>query len=321
MSRGARRVGPRHPRTSWFPGHALSRGYIRMRGSAVASPDGRTRDPSPPRRDQPPAGLLDHRPRRFFGTGSRTFPGQGLAVRRRRNVDHREATEPDRRALVASASISCTPGNASAKLKNVVPPRSKGSAKALGWAGAADQASRDQPESITGPAEAPTQDIVTNAPQDLPAPDDCFQGAYKRTDGTRTAALRQCEDEVNGAPRGPDGRFLPNQNRSPKTPADGTHGNARASTRPTVFYRLWKVGDDSDYFLKRGITSELVPTRRCNKKGFWDDKRMEIVAGGSRSDMTDAETFFVSRWPGPDNDEKHRGSLPPFSPGPFDGRD
>jgi RHS repeat-associated protein len=94
--------------------------------------------------------------------------------------------------LAGSASISCAPGNAPAKPKNAVARRITGPSKATGPAGSAEQVGRDLPPSTTGPTEAPIQDTVTNAPQDLPAPDDCFQGAYKRTDGTRTAAIWQC---------------------------------------------------------------------------------------------------------------------------------
>jgi hypothetical protein len=122
---------------------------------------------------------------------------------------------------------------------------------------------------------------------------------------------------VNGALRGPGGKFAKNPATPPKPPSSGVHGNSLNSSRPTVLYMLTdaKTGD----FLKWGITSEPNPMDRYTKK-FLKGKNLEIIARGTRRDMEKAERFLTSRWPGPLNKEKHAGTLPAFSPGPLDGR-
>ncbi|MEV0489525.1 DNRLRE domain-containing protein [Streptomyces atratus] len=118
----------------------------------------------------------------------------------------------------------------------------------------------------------------------------------------------------NGALRGPGGQFTPNPATPPKPAASGTHGNSLNSSRPTTLYQLVdsKTGDH----LKWGITSEANPMARYSGK-FMRGKRMDIIATGTRRDMTAHERFLTSRWPGPLNKESWAGSLPSFSPGPF----
>ncbi|MFF3290685.1 DNRLRE domain-containing protein [Streptomyces sp. NPDC003023] len=119
----------------------------------------------------------------------------------------------------------------------------------------------------------------------------------------------------NGALRGPGGQFAPNPATPPKPPASGTHGNSLNNPNPTTLYQLVdaKTGDH----LKWGITSEANPMSRYTSK-FMRGKRMDIIATGNRKDMTAHERFLTSRWPGPLNKESWAGSLPAFSPGPFD---
>jgi RHS repeat-associated protein len=122
---------------------------------------------------------------------------------------------------------------------------------------------------------------------------------------------------TNGALRGTDGKFAKNPNTPPKPPSSGTHGNSLNSPVPNVLYQVTDA--QTGAHLKWGITGEVNPMSRYSK-AFLKGKNFEVIARGTRRDMEYAERFLTSRWPGPLNFERHRGTIPPFSPGPLDGR-
>ncbi|MFY9888590.1 MAG: hypothetical protein WAK71_09800 [Streptosporangiaceae bacterium] len=80
------------------------------------------------------------------------------------------------------------------------------------------------------------------------------------------------------------------------------HGNSRMSTRTTYLYRL---SDDEGNYLKTGITSN--PAGRYTQS-FLEDKSMDILTSGSRSEMLNLERFIVEFDPGPLNFEPWAGA-------------
>lgn len=76
--------------------------------------------------------------------------------------------------------------------------------------------------------------------------------------------------------------------------------------------------DGSSSWTGAPLTEDMVRSRYS--KAFLKGKNLEVIARGTRRDMEYAERFLTSRWPGPLNFERHAGAIPPFSPGPLDGR-
>ncbi len=108
---------------------------------------------------------------------------------------------PDEYGLAASASTSCTAGNAPPKPNLKTKSRTKDPAAPTGPTGDAPKSPEPQPDPVPTPNEDPNGEVPTLAPQGLPSPDDCFQGAYQRTDGTRTGGMWLCDgsDDEGGA--------------------------------------------------------------------------------------------------------------------------
>lgn len=95
--------------------------------------------------------------------------------------------------LAAGKTASCVSGNAPEKPKQKAKGRSKGPVKATGATGNADRAPGQQAQQNIAPGEDPSADASSISSQPLPSEDDCFQGAYQRTDGSRSGGMWVCD--------------------------------------------------------------------------------------------------------------------------------
>lgn len=90
----------------------------------------------------------------------------------------------------------------------------------------------------------------------------------------------------NGAMRDPrTGQFAPD--RVPEAPSSGVHGNSRNSEATTSLYQLY---DADGNYLKTGVTAN--PAGRYSGT-FMEDKFMDVINTGSRSNMLDLERRIV----------------------------
>lgn len=105
----------------------------------------------------------------------------------------------------------------------------------------------------------------------------------------------------NGAMRDPrTGQFAPD--RVPEAPSSGVHGNSRNSEATTSLYQLY---DADGNYLKTGVTAN--PAGRYSGT-FMEDKFVDVINTGSRSNMLDLERRIVEYDPGPMNLEPWAGA-------------
>jgi len=96
-------------------------------------------------------------------------------------------------------------------------------------------------------------------------------------------------------------KFALGGNEFAYSPFLGIHGNSHSSTRPATLYKL---KDPDGALLKWGISQD--PSKRY-RKGFMEDKSMEIISSGSRAEMVTIERRLVETDPGKLNREPWAG--------------